>query len=246
MATCAKCGAKNDEESGFCQSCGASIGTTVVGTLPQKGFMSKIEQSVYFRIARGFAWVILMVAVIALAITTVYLFPTATKLIGGDTNVSKDEIMKAIEAEKARKPFVFGGVEREKFDPELMAKLDKELYDLILLLPGDIQNQYGVERMRDEFKNGLRYLENIKDKITIVQKMKEVIKEIPEGDRLSAVGKYLEITQGKENALQQKKTSAKATLSAMSTVIISLIAIITSITMILVLLAIERNTRKLQ
>ena len=247
MTFCTKCGTQNDEASGFCQNCGAKIGEAIEEALPEKGIMSKIEQSVYFRIARGSAWFFLLLAVVALVVTIVYLFPTATQLFGGNTKVSKDEIRTAIEADKTRKPFVLDSVKPKKFDPELMAKLDKEIYHVIVLLPSDVQNQYGgVDRMRDEFKDGIGYLENIKDKITLLQEMRSVIKEIPEVDRLAAVGKYLELKQRKEYELQQRKADAKTKLSAMYTVIISLIAIITSITMILVLLAIERNTRKVK
>ncbi|MEW5804968.1 MAG: zinc-ribbon domain-containing protein [bacterium] len=106
MTNCPKCGEKIEEGSVFCQNCGASIEKKdVIETKRMEGLMGKVEQSIYFKIARGFAWLILFVAVIGLVISIVYVTPSITDLIGGETGVSQDEIRNAIVAEKSWRQF---------------------------------------------------------------------------------------------------------------------------------------------
>ncbi|MBI4707178.1 MAG: zinc-ribbon domain-containing protein [Candidatus Omnitrophica bacterium] len=246
---CPKCGEKNEEGSTFCQNCGTSIKEekTSLKFSTEKGLIGKIERSLYFRIARGFAWFILIPAVIALIFSIVSTAPTAMHLIGGSTSVSKDEVKKALESKSRR--YVTEGHEwgedaEEKIDPELMAKLDKEVYELISLFPMEIQRQWGVEGLRNQIKNHLAFGKGLKDKIDAVKDAKDIIKDFPESERVDAVDKFFTIKNTKDNLVKKKQAEAKVSLGGMSAVIMSSIAVITLVTMILVLLAIERNTRK--
>ncbi len=243
---CPKCGETIDEGSTFCQNCGATIVKKASSEAERKsGFMWKIEQSIYFKIARVFAWLILFIAVIVLAISIISVTPSITALIGGSTGVSQDEINKAIAAEKSWRQFT-SEESHEKIDPDLLAKLDKEVYELISLLPSNTQDRSGVDGLRNTIKNMLHSWEKTKEKIAVIKEASSVIKKFPEAERWKAIDKFIDIKSNKENSVNAKKEKAKANLLAMSVTILSTISIITLVSMILVLLAIERNTRKAQ
>lgn len=243
---CPRCNAINDEGSTFCQSCGASIEKkAAIDTKKVEGLMGKVEQSIYFRIARGFAWLILFMAVIGLAGSILYVAPSITDLVGGDSKVSHDEIVNAIAAEKTRQAFTIEEVQ-ERIDPEQLATLDRYIYVLISILPKNMQTEYGVEKLRYEIKQSITYWKNIEDKIAVIKEAKIVAEKFLEAERSKAIEKFFEIKAQKENLIKQKKEMAKANLLSLSTIILSTISIITLVSMILVLLAIERNTRKTQ
>jgi len=244
MTYCSKCGEKIEEGSSFCENCGATIEKKISMEMPKKGLMSRIEQSIYFRIARGFAWFVLFIATISLVVYIINLAPTALELLGGETRVTQDDIKRAIAAEKARRPFMFEEGPREKIDPGLMAGLDKEIYELFLLLPPDIQRQYDVERFRDQIKTTINYVGKIKDKIAIIKEAKDVLKDFPVAERIEAMDKFFRIKGEKEMAIKNKVEAAKAKLVGSPIYILSAITLITLLSMILVLLAVERNTRK--
>lgn len=245
MTFCPKCGEKVEEESDFCQSCGALIEKKMtVEAIPQKGLMSRIEQTIYFRIARGFAWLILFIVTISLVIYTINLAPTALELVGGETRVSQDDIKRAIAAEKARRPFMFEETVPEKIDPELMAKLDKEIYELFNLMPQDMQRPLNIEGFRNYVKNSVTYIARIQDRIALIKEARDIIKDFPVAERMEAIGKFFEIKAQKEMAVKNKKEAAKQRLRENVIYILSGIIFITLLSMILVLLAVERNTRK--
>jgi hypothetical protein len=242
---CPKCREKIEEGSSFCQTCGTVIEQKVtVESMTEKGLMSRIEQNVYFRIARGFAWFILLLVTISLVIYIVKLAPTALELFGGETRVSQDEIKRAIAAEKERRPFMLEETSIEKMDPELMSRLDKEIYELILLLPADIQAQWGVERLREYIKNSISFVRDTENKITVINEARGVLQPFALAERMEAMGKFFKIKDEKVMSVKNKKEAAKVKLLNNFIYILSAIIFITLLSMILVLLAVERNTRK--
>ena len=60
MASCPKCGEKIEEDSFFCQNRGTEIDER---RILKEGFLSKFERSLYLKIARGFTWFILFIAI---------------------------------------------------------------------------------------------------------------------------------------------------------------------------------------
>jgi peptide subunit release factor 1 (eRF1) len=129
-----------------------------------------------------------------------------------------------------------------------MARLDKEIYELFLLLPLDIQRQVATEEFRDRVKNKLTYVGAAlyKDKISIVQEAKDVLKEFPVDERRGVITKFFEIKGEKERALKNRREAAKTKLLGNFMYILSTVSLITMVIMILVLLAVERNTRKVE
>ena len=134
---------------------------------------------------------------------------------------------------------------REKIDPRLMAELDKEIYQLFLLLPPDIQRQYDVEWFRGQIKTTINYVGKIKDKIAIIKEAKDLLKDFPVAERMEAMDKFFRIKGEKESAVKTKMAAAKEKLMGGLVYIPAEITLITLLSMILVLLAIERHTRKI-
>lgn len=245
MTYCPKCGEKIEKGSVFCQSCGELIEKKLTaGAMPKTGMLSRFEQSIYFRIARGFAWVILFVTTISLIYYMISLAPTALDLFGGETRVSQDDIRKAMEAEKRRGSIIHEEPVKEKIDPELLAKLDKEIYELFNLMPPDAQKQFNIEGFRSYVKNSVTYIARTQDRIALIKEAKEIIKDFSVTERWDALGKFFGLKGEKEMTVKNRKELAKATLLENSIYILSGIIIITLFSMILVLLAVERNTRK--
>lgn len=255
MIYCAKCGYKNSEEDSFCQECGAAlekktaVKKDAIGYLPKAGFMGKLEQSVYFKIARGFAWFVIVLTTAALTYNVVKIIPPAIDSIGGRTGVSSDEIKKVFDSGKRR------GISRldesnesdnKKIDPELLSRLDKQIYEITSILPEETQKRWGgVEGLRNHIKfNYLAHWNSLKDQIGVLQEGESLIKDFPETARMDALENFFRIKIEKEDMVKAKKAKAKESIDKAIISILIAIAIITFLTMILVLLTIERNTRK--
>lgn len=260
MTHCSNCGERIERGDNFCHNCGASIEKKMtVEAIPQQGLMSRFEQGILFRIARGFTWVILIITVISLIYYIISLVPTTMDLLGGDTKVSQDDIRKAMETRKTRRSFMFEERVQEKIDPELLAKLDKEIYELFSLLPQDIQENWNIESFRRDVKEYISeiqgkvtivqdrtdYVKEIQEKIAIVKEAKDIIKDFSVTERVNALEKFFILKAHKVEAVKNKKERAKQKLSNNATYILMGLIFITSLSMILVLLAIERNTRKI-
>jgi len=73
---CPKCGEQIEKGSSFCQNCGTAIEKRIAVEMPKKGFIKRIEQTFYFRIAT-FAWIVLFIAV---SILTIYVVNLAERM----------------------------------------------------------------------------------------------------------------------------------------------------------------------
>jgi hypothetical protein len=94
MIFCPKCGEKIEEGSVFCQSCGASIETKMTaGDMPKKGLMGKIEQTIYFRIARVFAWLVAALATIGFIVSVKYTADAIPQVLAGSVKVSQEKVL---------------------------------------------------------------------------------------------------------------------------------------------------------
>ncbi|MEW6675556.1 MAG: zinc ribbon domain-containing protein [Nitrospirota bacterium] len=247
MTYCPKCRGKVEEGSSFCQNCGAIVERKIASkAIPKKGLMRKIEQDIYFRITRVFAWLVAALATIGFIVSVIYVLKTAPQVLGGSAKVSQEEVRNAI-AGKSSGGFQYEmESERKRISPELLAKLDKEIYELIYLLPKDTQSEWDVERLRGIIRNSVASWENIKDKLTVIQEARALLKNFSEEQRADAMYKFFVIKTEKENIIKVRKADALKNLGIWAGIMLAMIYTITMISMILVALAIEKNTRKVE
>ena len=251
MKFCGQCEASVEEDSRFCPECGVPMGEGSPKFSPQESFMGRVERAVYFKIARGYAWSILFLSSVSLVVSIVSFAPAARDLwIGGDTKVSSDDIRHATGSEK---PGRASDETREKIDPVRMAKLEQTIYEIIELLPREQQRQtmfgvttvkLAVEDLRRLIRNLVDHRGPIEDRIAVLQELKNILTDFPEIQRLNVVNKYFDVKTAKERSVEAKKAEARQGLWGGSMLIMSSITIITFGSLILVLLAVERNTRR--
>lgn len=245
MVFCTKCGETTEEGSSFCQSCGTPIeGKIAFEAMPKKSLMSRIEQTIYFRIARVFSWLIAALGTIGLIISVIHIAKTIPQVFGKSVKVSQEEVRNAI-AEKSDRRFQYL-LETEKISPKLLAKLDKEIYELIYLLPKDMQTEWGVEELRNVIRDGVAPWESIKGKLTVIEEARALLKNFSGEQRADAMYKFFAIKAEKENTIKARKADALKNLGIWAGIMLATIYTITMVSMILVAFAIERNTRKVE
>ena len=149
MAKCDKCGAMNDAASEFCQNCGASLRATSPPPRAQAGsqrsLLSTIERSIYFRIARGFAWFLLVFSLFSLVGAGFIATNAALEFFKGEDAVSKEDVKIAIAANKtARTSGARSEATQEtQLDPKAEGMLATEIAQLFNLLSLDDQGKGG-------------------------------------------------------------------------------------------------------
>jgi hypothetical protein len=237
MASCPECGENIEKDSFFCQSCGIQIDKK---RILREGFLSKFDRSLYFRIARGFTWFILFVAILTLAGLSIYLAPPLLALFREETNVTHDEVRIAIESEKKGIPLSEERIP-EKTDPKLSAALAEEIRKLINILPKDMQ-AIRIETLSFIIENKVTYWMDVRDKISVVKEARSILSRFSENERWKALDKFLVIKIEKENSARENKKKARERVSSISLAVLSMVVLITQISMILMLLSAERTT----
>ena len=252
MRTCTQCNATFEEGGRFCPECGAAAEGLSPRVEPQENFVGRIERNVYFKIARGYAWLIVFASAVGLGFSILFLAPAALDLwSGGDTKVTSDDIRSAMAVQQSQgrsQPIT------ERIDPARLASLDRAIYEIIEILPREQvrQGPFGaatrvkleVEDLRRFIKDRVSNLQSIEDQIAALREMKGVIIFFPEADRFTAMDKFFEVKAAKHMAIETRRAAAAAKLQTGFMAILSAISIITLGSMILVLLAVERNTRR--
>jgi len=246
MLQCPKCKKSFSENYAFCEECGVKLIKADVLGLKQQEFkvFDRVERSVFFRITRSYTWVILVLAVLGFVGAIIFLAPDIRPFIIKDTSVSAAEVKKVLDAKKTGKGPSEGESSAKAIDPELLSKLDKEIYELILLLPKKIQDETGIEKLRGWIKDQTGHYSNIKEKTRVLREAKKILAKINEPERGEALGTFFNIKANKENAHILGQTEAKIKLATIGGTFFALIMTIAAFSLILVLLAIERNTRR--
>jgi hypothetical protein len=251
---CESCGRSIPENATQCPSCSgasdvraipAGTGSTAaaarmarVPTPTKQTALTKAEQTIFFRIARGFSWLLLVVVSIATIFAGAQLVPVLTQFFGTSTRVAATDLT------ATNSPLGSEDGEGE-MTPAQMAQLDQASYEVIQLLPPEArQNQGQVDLMRGQIKGAASNLaKDRKEQMAILQELRDDLKQVNTAERSNALQRYFLL---KGNRLQQDratKEAAQVKLLALGGSMISGIGLLTLITMILVLLSIERNTR---
>jgi hypothetical protein len=204
--------------------------------------LSRVEQSVYFRFARGFSWFLLVLISLGILRLVIALAPVVVKMFGSSTSVSSEELGK-FNAAQARG---FGQEQEEEMDPSQMARLDQAAYEIIQLLPAN-ERQAGIDNLRTMIRNTAAGLsKRHKEQLAILEELRDDLKALPETQRANAANVYFLLKGQKIHLDQAKKDEAEKDLIVLGASLLSSIALLTFVTMILVLLSIERNTRLAQ
>jgi hypothetical protein len=143
-----ECKGENEDGSEFCQHCGEALSiatrhTSIPGVRTRKadgsaqGAVAMIERSVWFRIARGFAWLILVLSLLGLVGGVVYSAPRQyASIFKGEETISASDVKTAIEARRAGASGM-EGLEASPVTsiPKAEGQLTTEAIDIFNLLP---------------------------------------------------------------------------------------------------------------
>jgi hypothetical protein len=257
---CESCGQNIADYATRCPHCGESTGIVPPGDTkdtdvapvhvqhrqtaneraPSK--LTRAEQTIYFRLARGFSWFLLIIISVALAMGAVRLIPIISQVVGTSTDVSAKDLTRVMTS-----PRGFGSADDDNdLNPAEMAQLDQVAYEIIQLLPVDARANQNIDYLRGQIKNSAGNLsQERKAQLAILHELRDDLREIPETQRGNAFGTYFNLKSQRIQSDRAKKTEAMSSLVLLGSSMLSGIALLTLITMILVLLSIERNTRSL-
>lgn len=264
MSACAKCGSTNEAGSEFCQNCGASMQAAIasgvgssrfsgaagfIGSVGAgKGTLTFIERTIYFRIARVFAWLLLVLSLLGL-VGGVYLTAgSARQYMKGEGAVSVDDVKAAIAAHKAGSTARADGESAQtQLDPKAEGQLTTVAAEIFNLLSAEDQNRDGGKgaimsqlRTTAEIVNGA----SVGAQIDFLREMKMVVSEIqPQSDRRDGMRAFINLKQNYKKQAAARKAAAEMDLMKGGGAVLSFAALITLVSMVLVMLAVERNTR---
>ncbi|HEX3095273.1 MAG TPA: zinc ribbon domain-containing protein [Candidatus Angelobacter sp.] len=200
--------------------------------------LSRVEQSIYFRFARGFSWFLLILIGLGILRIVIALAPVLIQTFGSSTTVNAQELRQAGSA-----PQRSFGQEEPEIDPSEMARLDQAAYEIIQLLPPNAR-QNNIDDLRAQVRSSAANLaKEHKEQLAILEELRDDLKALPEGERPNAANVYFLVKGQKIHLDQAKKEEGKQNLIILGASLLSSIALLTFVTMILVLLSIERNTR---
>ncbi len=255
---CGDCGKTIADNLSHCPHCGVPTGvvvsSTAAGAAPVAAPMvrrpvaegsapsrlTRAEQAVYFRLARGFSWFLLIVISLGMVGVFMLLLPVVSQVAGSSTEVSAKDLTQAMASSRS----VAEEAEGEDLNPAEMARLDELAYEIIRLLPAEARPSESIDTLRGHIKNSVSGLaESRKAQGAILMELRDDLLEIPEAQRSKALEVYFGVKAKRIQADKAKKAEAQASLVLLGSFMLSGVALLTFITMILVLLSIERNTR---
>lgn len=201
--------------------------------------LTRAEQSVYFRLARGFSWFLLLIISAGIVVLALLIAPVLSQVMGTSTRVSSSDLLQLASSS----PSSEGGDDYD-LNPAEMAELDKTAYEIIQLFPADARTIQSVDYLRRQIKDSAENLaRERKEQMVILQELRDDLRAVEEPQRGKALGNYFLLKRQKIQLDRSRKEGAKASLLLLGSSMLSGIALLTFITMILVLLSIERNTR---
>jgi hypothetical protein len=261
---CENCGKNIPDTATMCPHCRQSTGarptlasrSAAPAAAPSPGnpapkgghsFVSRAEKAVYFRIARGFSWALLIIITIGLIVDMLVLVPEVLQAVWTSTSVSSKDLKRAVSSPSS----VLATSDEGEADmnPAEMAQLDQVAYEIINLLPADSKPQAReqVDFLRGTIRNSAANLsKERKEQLAILRELRDNLGGIPEAQRSKAIETYFGLKSQVIARSSAKKEVAKAELLVSGSALLTGIVLLTVVTMILVLLSIERNTRPWQ
>lgn len=250
VSNCASCGTKLEPGDTFCQKCGTAVYATPLpaqSASPASSMLGRFERAVYFRIARGFSWVLAVVALAGFIYALISALQSAGELVGTRRGVSPEEVQASIVNEKAGRGNQFSRSEETTTDPRLVGEYETVLAELVNLLSPEFRRQVGGgddAAARNQLRSMLSSLgDGMGERISVAKEAKSVIQGFPEKDRGEALGHFKRVKEQKIQAAEMRKAEATQKFLYLGGAMLSTAILITLLSMILVLLAIERNTR---
>lgn len=209
----------------------------------REDFVTRVEKKMYFRIARGFAWLCAALCTIILMISAVLSLNTFFDLRGKSTTVSFNELKEAVDRSEKLKDMATPAPQ-QKVRPKIseeMVRIEKEIDELLEIM--EIFPEW-----RNDVKIGIKQIlmrwNTVEEKIAVIKEAKNLIRDFPEEKRIDAINSYFPLKIDKENEANARKAKAQQDIKTYISVLIAMIIALTLISMILVLMAIERNTRR--
>ena len=253
MIRCNSCGHQNETGNAFCLNCGAALErspapASAVAVNSESTAIARVERSVYFSVARVVAWVLAIVALLAMIYSAVGLVPAVLQVRASADSVDSSELAAAVDTAKAggQRARQGQGADAE-YSAKDLAALDQAIYELVQLVPAElIERQGGMDAMRSYVKREISGLdlEDLDDEVEAIKDARDVVEDIAAPDRLYAINTYFDMTRERIQSAQSKALAGKAKLTAWMTGFgVSAITLML-VTMILVLMTIERNTRR--
>lgn len=265
---CENCGHTVPDTAAHCPSCGQATGATTTppiasaavssGAAPAPARSSssetplqrtppltRAEQNIYFRVARGFSWFLLIVISIGIIVVGIQLIPAVKQGFGVSTSVNSQELTKALTSSQHDQRQYLEEEEESEINPAEMAQLDQTAYEIIQLLPAEQRSDQGtINLLSMQLKNTAASVSSHRDvQLAMMKELRDDLPSIQADQREKAVEVYFRVKRQKVQLDVARKARARESLTMLGAALFGGIAVVTLVTMILVLLAIERNTR---
>lgn len=254
MITCSNCNAENDSANTFCQNCGANLiqspaaSAQDVPATSGSGGLAGLERGIFFKAVRVIASVLAIAALGGMLYSGAKAVTNFAILNATPKDVTPQEILLAIEAEKNGRSIEQSiAAAKIKLNPADLAALDKAIYELLALVPAEqIQNVGGIDGARSQIKRSLSQMDlpSLADQAQVVGDARNIVSAISEPERFRAIQFYFQIldTHKQEAKVSARKGAENMVIAGSAFAASSIFLIL--VTVVLVLLSIERNTRR--
>jgi hypothetical protein len=256
---CEYCGKTIADTAAACPHCGQATGASRAPTVApaatiaarssrgaatkqERSLLSHAEKAVYFRLARGFSWFLLILLTLGLVMSAIPLVPALSQSLGSSISVGPKDLVRALASPSVLRSDSDEG--EPDLNPAEMAQLDQVAYEIISLLPAESKSGGIVDSLRGQIRGLASNLSNErKIQLAFLQELRDDLREVPASQRLQAINLYSAVKLRRIQQDQATREAAQRKLVLYGSSVVSAIALLTLVTMILVLLSIERNTR---
>lgn len=243
---CDSCGKGLEPGDLFCENCGTSVSakrSPVQAARSELTMLSRFERAVYFRIARGFAWVLAVFALAGFFFSLVLALQSVGELVGTRRSVSQEEVQASIAYARVGRGNHVSQGEDTTTDPRLIGEYETALAELVNLIPPVKRQGTGDDAIRNNLRGLFSPLgKDIAERILVAREAKDVLQGFPAMDLDDALSHFAKVKLQKDQEAERRKEEATKKSFYLGGAMISTAILITLVSMILVLLAIERNT----